>query len=104
MFKSIIPAVALASVLAMPAISSAQSNGPVTREQVRADLVQLENAGYRVGSGHASYPDEIQAAEAKVAAEKGAAADGYGGSAGGSSAAGRTAMSTADWNAMYSRH
>jgi hypothetical protein len=103
MFKSIIPAIALASVLAMPAISSAQSNGPVTREQVRAELVQLENAGYRVGSGHASYPDEIQAAEAKVAAEKGAA-DGYGGTAGGSSAAGRAAVSTADWNAMYSRH
>jgi hypothetical protein len=103
MFKSIIPAIALASVLAMPAISSAQSNGPVTREQVRAELVQLENAGYRVGSGHASYPDEIQAAEAKVAAEKGAA-DGYGGAAGGSSAAGRAAVSTTDWNAMYSRH
>jgi len=103
MFKSIIPAIALASVLAMPAISSAQSNGPVTREQVRAELVQLENAGYRVGSGHASYPDEIQAAEAKVAAEKGAA-DGYGGAAGGSSAAGGAAVSTTDWNAMYSRH
>jgi hypothetical protein len=103
MLKSLIPAFVLASALAMPTISFAQSNGPVTRAQVRAELVQLEQAGYHVGSGHATYPAEIQAAEAKVAAENGAAS-GYGGAVAGASEAGRAAMSTADWNAMYGRH
>ena len=103
MLKSLIPAFALASALAMPVISFAQSNGPVTRAQVRADLVQLEKAGYHVGDGHTTYPVEIQAAEAKVAAQN-RAASGYGGAVTGSSEAERPAVSTADWNAMYRHH
>ena len=102
--KSLVSAVALASALAAPAVSFAQqSNGPVTRAQVRAELVQLEQAGYHVGDGHTTYPAEIQAAEAKVAAQNGAAS-GYGGVVSGSSEAGRPAVSKADWNAMYSHH
>ena len=102
--KSVVSAVALASALAAPAVSFAQqSNGPVTRAQVRAELVQLEQAGYHVGDGHTTYPAEIQAAEAKVAAQNGAAS-GYGGVVSGSSEAGRPAVSKADWNAMYSHH
>jgi hypothetical protein len=102
--KSLVSAVALASALAAPAVSFAQqSNGPVTRAQVRAELVQLEKAGYHVGGGHTTYPAEIQAAEAKVAAQNGAAS-GYGGVVSGSSEAGRPAVSKADWNAMYSHH
>jgi hypothetical protein len=103
MIKSLIPAVALASALVAPAVSFAQSNGPVTRAQVRAELVQLERAGYHVGDGHTTYPAEIQAAEAKVAAQNGAAS-GYGGVVSGSSEAGRPVVSKADWNAIYSRH
>jgi hypothetical protein len=103
--KTLVSAVVLASALAAPAISFAQqSNGPVTRAQVRAELVQLEKAGYHVGDGdQTTYPAEIQAAEAKVAAQNGAAS-GYGGVTSGSSEAGRPAMSMADWNAMYSHH
>jgi hypothetical protein len=101
MLKSLIPAFVLASALAIPAVSFAQSNGPVTRAQVRAELVQLEKAGYHVGDGHTTYPAEIQAAEAKVAAENGVAS-GYGGAVAGSSEAGRPGVSKADWNAMYS--
>jgi hypothetical protein len=104
MLKSLIPAVALASALAAPAVSFAQSNGPVTRAQVRAELVQLEKAGYQVGDGdHTTYPAGIQAAEARVAAQNGAAS-GYGGVTSGSSEAGRPAMSMADSSAMYSHH
>ena len=103
MLKSLIPAVALASALVAPAVSFAQSNGPVTRAQVRAELVQLEKAGYHVGDGHTTYPAEIQAAEATVAAQNGAAS-GYGGVVSGSSEAGRPAVSKADWNAIYSHH
>jgi hypothetical protein len=47
-----------------------------------------------------SYPADIQAAEAKVAAQNGATS-GYGGVVSGSSDAGRPALSKADWNAMY---
>ncbi|MFT4437094.1 DUF4148 domain-containing protein [Caballeronia sp. 15715] len=68
----------LALVLAAPAISFAQTTDhPVTRAQVRADLIQLENAGWRPNSQDAYYPSDIQAAEARV--HSGDAATGYGG-------------------------
>jgi hypothetical protein len=99
--KSLIQAVVVAAALAAPVVSFAQSNGSVTRAQVRAELIQLEKAGYHVGDGdNAHYPEAIQAAEAKVAAQNGAAS-GYGGVVSGSSEAGRTAVTKADWNAMY---
>ncbi|PRY09449.1 DUF4148 domain-containing protein [Paraburkholderia sp. BL25I1N1] len=56
--------------LAAPVLSFAQSNGPVTRAEVRADLVRLEQAGYNPSRGDdADYPAAIEAAEAKVAAQ-----------------------------------
>jgi len=68
----------LALVLAAPAVSFAQtSDQPVTRAQVRADLVQLENAGWRPDSQEAFYPNDIQAAEARV--HSGDTTTGYGG-------------------------
>ncbi|MEA3085790.1 MAG: hypothetical protein QOC89_3487 [Paraburkholderia sp.] len=88
MLRSLIPAVALASTLAAPAVSFAQSNGSVTRAQARAELVQLEKAGYHVGDGdHATYPAGIQVAEARVAAQSEVTGS-YGGVAGGVSASG----------------
>ncbi|BFG76856.1 hypothetical protein PTKU46_48890 [Paraburkholderia terrae] len=58
-----------AGALAAPALSFAQSNGPVTRAEVRADLVRVEQAGYQPGRGEdINYPSDIQAAEAKIAA------------------------------------
>ncbi|WP_296663588.1 DUF4148 domain-containing protein [Paraburkholderia sp.] len=81
------------AVLASPALSFAQENtAPVTRAQVRAELVELQQAGYNISAGEdANYPAAIQAAEAKVAAHSGAqqAASGVGGvSLGGSSESG----------------
>jgi len=68
----------LALVLATPAMSFAQTTDqPVTRAQVRADLIQLENAGWRPNSQDAFYPNDIQAAEARV--HSGDIATGYGG-------------------------
>lgn len=53
-----------------PAVSLAQSTAPVSHEQVSADLIRVEQAGYHVGDGDATtYPAEIQAAEVKLAAE-----------------------------------
>jgi hypothetical protein len=89
--KSLIKAVALAAVLAVPVVSFAQSNQPVTRAQVRAELVQLEKAGYvPSNSNDTQYPANIQAAEAKVAASNAGAQDsGYGASTNGTSQAGQ---------------
>ncbi|RQS76839.1 DUF4148 domain-containing protein [Burkholderia sp. Bp8963] len=80
--KSLIKAVALAALVAAPVVSFAQSNQqPLTRAQVRAELVQLEKAGYNPNDW-INYPENIQAAQAKIAAAQntGAAADttGYG--------------------------
>jgi hypothetical protein len=85
--KSLIRAVAVAAVLAIPAVSFAQSNAPVTRAEVRAQLVQLEQAGYQPGRDDPYYPRDIQAAEARVAAQN-ASATGVGGVVSGSSASG----------------
>ena len=67
----------LAVALATPVVSFAQTSAPVTRAEVRADLVQLENAGYRPVAQDSAYPSDIQAAEARVHAGSGASA--YGG-------------------------
>jgi hypothetical protein len=100
--KSLIQAVVVAAALVAPVAAFAQANQGVTRAQVRAELVQLEKAGYNPSRGEDPYyPADIQAAEAKVAAQN--AATGVGGVASGSSDAGRPTVSKADWNAMYGR-
>ena len=102
--KSLIQAVVVAAALAAPVAVFAQSNQPVTRAQVRAELVQLEKAGYRPGDGdNTRYPEAIQAAEAKVAAQNGATSA-YGGVVNGSSDAGHAAMPKAELNGTYSHH
>ncbi|HKR40982.1 MAG TPA: DUF4148 domain-containing protein [Paraburkholderia sp.] len=82
-----------ASAVAVPAYSFAQSTQPLTRAEVRADLVRVEQAGYSPGRGDdIDYPADIQAAEAKVAAaqyaQNSAQSDMGGVSMGSSSAAG----------------
>ncbi|HEY1996255.1 DUF4148 domain-containing protein [Paraburkholderia sp.] len=97
--KSVIQAVVVAAALAAPVAVFAQSNQPVTRAQVRAELAQLEQTGWRPAAGaDPHYPDDILAAEAKVAERNGTT--GVGGVANASDA-GRPAVSKADWNAMY---
>ncbi|VXC35965.1 conserved exported hypothetical protein [Burkholderia sp. 8Y] len=89
MFKSIVPAIVIASAVAAPAFANASENGPLTRAEVKAQLVQLERAGYRPASDQTTYPANIQAAEARVNAEQGVAASSFGGAADGASASGR---------------
>jgi hypothetical protein len=69
--KTLICLTLAVSALASPALSFAQStSAPVTRAQVYSDLVRLEQAGYSPSaSDDANYPADIQAAEAKVAAQ-----------------------------------
>lgn len=68
--KSALYAVIAASILAAPVVSFAQQNGPVTREQVRQELIQLEKAGYNPSLADPHYPDNILAAEARVQAQQ----------------------------------
>jgi hypothetical protein len=93
--KTFISAVAVAAALAVPALSFAQqSDAPLSRAQVRAELVQLEKAGYNPNVSDPSYPSNIQAAEARVNATTVAQApvqsSDYGSVAAGSSQSGRT--------------
>jgi hypothetical protein len=99
--KSLIQAVVIAVAVAAPVASFAQSsqNQPLTRAEVRAQLVQLEQAGYNPGrSGRDPYyPADIQAAEAKVAAQNATAqaeTTSYGAGSNGSSQAGERAQVT----------
>ena len=62
--------IAVAVLLTPAAVFAQQSAAPVTRAQVRAELIELENAGYRPGNGDdPHYPEDIQAAEARVATQ-----------------------------------
>ncbi|USU19989.1 DUF4148 domain-containing protein [Paraburkholderia fungorum] len=97
--KSLIKAVAIAAILAAPVASFAQSSQqPLTRAEVRSQLIQLEQAGYNPAtSNDTNYPSDIQAAESRVQAQNPAVAQtqepvantsGYGGTVSGSSQAG----------------
>ncbi|RQH07011.1 DUF4148 domain-containing protein [Paraburkholderia dinghuensis] len=71
--KSLVQAVVIAATLAAPVAVFAQSAQPVTRAQVREELVQIEKAGYNPSHANPNdYPANIQAAEARVAAQNAA--------------------------------
>jgi len=73
--KSLAYAAIAAAVLSAPVASFAQqSNQPVTRAEVRQQLIQLEQAGYNPAARDPYYPSDIQAAQARVDAQPGNAA------------------------------
>jgi hypothetical protein len=89
--NKLIPAVVVAAALAVPAISFAQtSQQGLTRAQVRAELVQLEKAGYNPSGDQINYPENLQAAQARVSAEQLASGNtsGYGAPTAGTSESG----------------
>lgn len=103
--KSLIYTVFAAAVLAVPVVAFAQSDSPLTRAQVHAELKQLELAGYLPASGdEPTYPANIQAAEARLAVQNGITS-GYGGTVTGSSSSGGGAAthpaSAGDMNKLY---
>lgn len=70
MNKKLTAVLFVTSVLATPALAYAGTVGGLTRAEVYADLVRIEKAGYNPSAGDdTKYPADIQAAEAKVAAE-----------------------------------
>lgn len=85
MMKTALSVLVAAAAIPAPLMSFAQtSNVPVTRAEVVAQLSQLERAGYKPLKS--PYPDNIQAAEARIAE-----ATGVGAEPGASSAADRRA-------------
>jgi hypothetical protein len=94
----LVQSLVVAALVAVPALSFAQSsvqNAPVTRAEVKAELVQLQQAGYNPASDNTQYPANLQAALARVSAANGetasASASSYGGVTQGVSAAGSRA-------------
>lgn len=89
--KSFTKMVFIAAVFAAPVASFAQSTqSTVTRAQVRAELAQLEKAGYDPHDW-IHYPENLEAAEAKVAGQNAMAqapVSGFGGAADGTSRSG----------------
>jgi hypothetical protein len=62
------------ATLAMPLAAFAQqSDSGLTRAEVRAQLVELEQTGWRPTEEGPTYPERLQEAEAKVAAKHAAA-------------------------------
>lgn len=60
-------ALTAATAAILPIVGHAQeSTEPVTRAQVQAELVQLEQCGYRPSPNDRHYPADIQAAEARI--------------------------------------
>ena len=95
--KSLFQTVVVAAALAAPVAAFAQSDQPVTRAEVRAQLVQAEQAGYYPGDGDQNaYPAQIQAADARIAAQNGATD--VGGVANGSSDTAQPSVPKADQN------
>ncbi|MGF6598603.1 hypothetical protein P3T23_003320 [Paraburkholderia sp. GAS448] len=103
--KALIKAVLIASALSSPTFVFAQAaNAPVTRAEVRADLVRVEQAGYRPAAKDRYYPADIQAAEAKIAAQRQTPeAASVGGVTTGASQAG-AALAMNDAQSIYAHH
>lgn len=68
--KQIFVTAALALLVSAPLTSFAQSDAPLTRAQVRAELANLEQAGYNPLSVDVDYPMGLQKADARLQAEK----------------------------------
>ncbi|WP_322054372.1 DUF4148 domain-containing protein [Paraburkholderia bannensis] len=85
--RSLVAAAVVVSA-AVPALSFALDH-VVTRAEVRAELVQLQQAGYNASSDNNQYPTNLQAALSRIAANQTAnqtANAAYGGSANASEA------------------
>ena len=81
--KTQLIAAVLVAVSACAAAPAFATESTVTRAQVRAELVQLENAGYQPGrANNPHYPNDLQAALTRIHANDAVVADaatsGYG--------------------------
>ena len=102
--KSIFCAVFAAAVLAVPTLSFAQaSNAPITRAEVKADLVQVEQAGYNPARKDLNYPADIQAAEARIHTSS-TADTSFGGVSNGTAFGSKAPVAVYQSQALYTHH
>jgi hypothetical protein len=74
----LINATFIAAAVLIPTAASAQSIEPLTREQVRAELLQLENAGYNpLSNCTGDCPGSLRRAEAILTQHQNGAGAGY---------------------------
>ena len=101
--KSLISAVIVASALILPAVSFAQqaNNSPMTRAQVRAELVAAQKAGL-VYQNDTQYPKAALGGGATVASTQGA--KDIGGAHAGSTAAGAPSSAQHSLFSTYRGH
>jgi hypothetical protein len=101
--NKLIAIAAAAIAFAAPVASFAQANQanqPLTRAEVRAQLIQLEKAGYNPARiNDTNYPQEIQAAQARVDAE-----NGYGGVQESTVQSGSRSVISTDAAATFAHH
>ncbi|XUW92280.1 DUF4148 domain-containing protein [Burkholderia sp. M6-3] len=102
-------AVVIVVALATPLSSFAQqSNVPVDRAQVRAEVVQLEKEGYNPAKrDEARYPADIQAADSRVAAGHSSAqanTQGVGGAPSGAVQSGQRTSAATRANTLFAHH
>jgi hypothetical protein len=72
--KNSIRSIFILAAFASPAVALAQANQqPVTRAEVRAELRQIEQAGYNPTRSDKLYPADVEAANARIAAAHGTA-------------------------------
>lgn len=83
--RSLAAAAAVVVSAAVPALSFAQDH-TITRAEVRAELVQLQQAGYNAAGDNNQYPTNLQAALSRIAANQQGTNAAYGGSANASEA------------------
>lgn len=99
--------IAILGVLIFPFASFAQTTTSVTRALVRAQLVQVENAGYNPARRDDNYPADIQAAEARVSTKESdgpMTGAGMGSSTGSSSQSGGSRNAHHDRSKLYEHH
>ncbi|RKR42954.1 DUF4148 domain-containing protein [Paraburkholderia sp. BL17N1] len=68
--KKIVLATAFALLASSPIASFAQTDAPATRAQVRAELADLERAGYNPIPDDVDYPIRLNNAEARLQADR----------------------------------
>ncbi|REG45503.1 uncharacterized protein DUF4148 [Paraburkholderia sp. BL6669N2] len=83
----------IAAIVATPALSFAQSSQPVTRNQVRQELIELQKNGYVPSSDQTQYPKNIEAALERIRVKSQATATSPGRSVAASSTAIQTEQS-----------
>lgn len=102
MKKSLIQAIAVAAVVTAPVASFAQATAPVTRAQLKSEIVQLEKAGYSPTGSDIDYPTNLQAAEARVEdAGRAAVKTTYGGKLEGATESGSRASAASHAKSPY---